>query len=190
MTVNELAARTGAEPVVLADGGREIRGAYTGDLLSWVMGRGKQDQAWVTIMTNINIVAVATLVDFACIVVAEGAEIGEDVREAARVLKDRRVADGVRALAVPGSMAVRAAAEAEGLDRIFIEAGFEWRLPGCSMCLAMNDDRASEDSRVASTSNRNFVGRQGRGSRTHLMSPASAAAAAVAGHIADVRDYI
>ena len=84
----------------------------------------------------------------------------------------------------------RAAAEAEGLDRIFIEAGFEWRLPGCSMCLAMNDDRATEGSRVASTSNRNFVGRQGRGSRTHLMSPASAAAAAVAGHIADVRDYI
>lgn len=114
----------------------------------------------------------------------------EDFREAARVLKGRRVADGVRALAVPGSMAVRAAAEAEGLDRIFIEAGFEWRLPGCSMCLAMNDDRATEGSRVASTSNRNFVGRQGRGSRTHLMSPASAAAAAVAGHIADVRDYI
>ena len=113
-----------------------------------------------------------------------------DFREAARVLKGRRVADGVRALAVPGSMAVRAAAEAEGLDRIFIEAGFEWRLPGCSMCLAMNDDRATEGSRVASTSNRNFVGRQGRGSRTHLMSPASAAAAAVAGHIADVRDYI
>ena len=86
MTVNELAARTGAEPVVLADGGREIRGAYTGDLLSWVMGRGKQDQAWVTIMTNINIVAVATLVDFAC--------IGEDVREAAR-------AKGVNLLASP-----------------------------------------------------------------------------------------
>lgn len=94
MTVNELAARTGAEPVVLADGDREIRGAYTGDLLSWVMGRGKQDQAWVTIMTNINIVAVATLVDFACIVVAEGAEIGEDVREAAR-------AKGVNLLASP-----------------------------------------------------------------------------------------
>lgn len=91
------------------------------------------------------------------------------------------MAEGVRALAVPGSMAVRAAAEAEGLDKIFIEAGFEWRLPGCSMCLAMNDDRAAEGSRVASTSNRNFVGRQGRGSRTHLMSPASAAAAAVAG---------
>ena len=94
MTVNELAARTGAEPVVLADGDREIRGAYTGDLLSWVMGRGKQDQAWVTIMTNINIVAVATLVDVACIVVAEGAEIGEDVREAAR-------AKGVNLLASP-----------------------------------------------------------------------------------------
>ncbi len=114
----------------------------------------------------------------------------EDFREAARVVKGRKVAPGVRALAVPGSMAVREAAEAEGLDKIFIDAGFEWRLPGCSMCLAMNDDRAPEGARVASTSNRNFVGRQGRGSRTHLMSPAMAAAAAIAGHIADVRDYL
>lgn len=114
----------------------------------------------------------------------------EDFREAAKVVKGRKVAPGVRALAVPGSMAVRAQAEAEGLDRIFIEAGFEWRLPGCSMCLAMNDDRALEGSRVASTSNRNFVGRQGRGSRTHLMSPAMAAAAAVTGHITDVRELI
>ena len=113
-----------------------------------------------------------------------------DFREAAKVVKGRKVAPGVRALAVPGSMAVRAQAEAEGLDKIFIEAGFEWRLPGCSMCLAMNDDRAEEGSRVASTSNRNFVGRQGRGSRTHLMSPAMAAAAAVTGHITDVRELL
>lgn len=114
----------------------------------------------------------------------------EDFREAAKVLVGRHVADGVRALAVPGSMAVRAAAEAEGLDKIFKDAGFEWRLPGCSMCLAMNDDKAMPGARVASTSNRNFVGRQGRQSRTHLMSPAMAAAAAVAGHIVDVREMI
>lgn len=114
----------------------------------------------------------------------------EDFREAARVVKGRKVAPGVRALAVPGSMAVREAAQAEGLDQIFKDAGFEWRLPGCSMCLAMNDDRAPEGARVASTSNRNFVGRQGRGSRTHLMSPAMAAAAAITGHITDVRDLL
>ncbi|WP_410102796.1 aconitase family protein, partial [Sutterella wadsworthensis] len=114
----------------------------------------------------------------------------EDFREAARVAKGRKVAPGVRALAVPGSMAVREMAEAEGIAKILSDAGFEWRLPGCSMCLAMNDDRAEEGSRVASTSNRNFVGRQGKGSRTHLMSPASAAAAAIAGAIADPRDYL
>ena len=102
----------------------------------------------------------------------------------------RKVAPGVQALAVPGSMAVREMAEAEGIAKILSDAGFEWRLPGCSMCLAMNDDRAEEGSRVASTSNRNFVGRQGKGSRTHLMSPASAAAAAIAGAIADPRDYL
>ena len=94
MTVHELAVKIGAEPVVLADGSREIHGGYTGDLLSWVMGRGKQDQAWVTIMTNINVVAVATLIDFSCVIVAEGAEIGEDVREVAR-------AKGVNLLASP-----------------------------------------------------------------------------------------
>ena len=114
----------------------------------------------------------------------------EDFREAAKVLRGRHVAPGVTALAVPGSMAVREAAEKEGLADIFRAAGFEWRLPGCSMCLAMNDDRAPEGSRVASTSNRNFVGRQGRGSRTHLMSPAAAAAAAVAGRITDPREYL
>ena len=114
----------------------------------------------------------------------------EDFREAAKVLKGKHVAEGVRALAVPGSMAVKAMAEEEGLDQIFKEAGFEWRLPGCSMCLGMNDDIAAPGSRVASTSNRNFIGRQGRGSRTHLMSPAMAAAAAINGKIVDVRDYL
>ena len=114
----------------------------------------------------------------------------EDFREAAKVLRGRHIAQGIRALAVPGSMAVKAQAEKEGLDQIFKDAGFEWRLPGCSMCLGMNDDIAAPGSRVASTSNRNFVGRQGRGSRTHLMSPAMAAAAAINGKIVDVRDYL
>ncbi|WP_312046103.1 aconitase family protein, partial [Erwinia sp.] len=89
---------------------------------------------------------------------------------------------------VPGSGPVKAQAEAEGLDQIFLQAGFEWRLPGCSMCLAMNNDRLSPGERCASTSNRNFEGRQGRGGRTHLLSPAMAAAAAVAGHFADIRE--
>lgn len=114
----------------------------------------------------------------------------EDFRAAAEIVRGRKVAPGVRALAVPGSSEVKRLAEEEGLDKIFKEAGFEWRLPGCSMCLAMNDDKAEPGSRVASTSNRNFVGRQGRGSRTHLMSPAMAAAAAVTGAITDVRTFL
>ena len=114
----------------------------------------------------------------------------EDLREAAAVLKGRVVASHVSAMAVAGSGLVKAQAEAEGLDRIFIEAGFDWREPGCSMCLAMNPDRLAPGERCASTSNRNFEGRQGRGGRTHLMSPGMAAAAAVAGHIADVREYL
>lgn len=111
----------------------------------------------------------------------------EDLRAAAAVVRGRRVAAGVRAMVVPGSGAVKAAAEAEGLDRLFTEAGFEWRKPGCSMCLAMNDDVLAEGVRCASTTNRNFEGRQGRGAITHLMSPAMAAAAAVTGHITDAR---
>ncbi len=111
-----------------------------------------------------------------------------DLREAARVVRGRRVASGVRAMVVPGSQRVKAAAEAEGLDRIFSEAGFEWRNPGCSMCLGMNEDILAPGERCASTSNRNFEGRQGRGGRTHLMSPAMAAAAALAGHLVDVRE--
>jgi 3-isopropylmalate/(R)-2-methylmalate dehydratase large subunit len=108
----------------------------------------------------------------------------EDLRAAAAVLEGRRVAPGVRALAVPGSGRVKAQAEAEGLDRLFTAAGFEWREPGCSMCLAMNPDKLAPNERSASTSNRNFEGRQGRGGRTHLVSPAVAAATAVAGHFA------
>ncbi|MEI6859867.1 MAG: 3-isopropylmalate dehydratase large subunit [Shewanella sp.] len=111
----------------------------------------------------------------------------EDLRAAAAQAKGRKVADGVTAIVVPGSGLVKEQAEAEGLDKIFIDAGFEWRLPGCSMCLAMNDDRLEVGDRCASTSNRNFEGRQGRGSRTHLVSPAMAAAAAIAGHFVDIR---
>jgi 3-isopropylmalate/(R)-2-methylmalate dehydratase large subunit len=114
----------------------------------------------------------------------------EDLREAAAVLKGRTVAPHVSAMIVPGSGLVREQAEAEGLDRIFIEAGADWREPGCSMCLGMNPDRLKPGERCASTSNRNFEGRQGRGGRTHLMSPAMAAAAAVAGRIADVREFL
>ena len=111
----------------------------------------------------------------------------EDIRAAAAVARGRRVAPGVRALVVPGSGRVKAQAEREGLDRILSEAGFEWREPGCSMCLGMNPDRLSPGQRCASTSSRNFEGRQGPGGRTHLMSPAMAAAAAVTGRLTDVR---
>ncbi|HEB98215.1 MAG TPA: 3-isopropylmalate dehydratase large subunit [Thiotrichales bacterium] len=114
----------------------------------------------------------------------------EDLRAAAAVIKGRKKAAGVKqVLVVPGSGLVKQQAEAEGLDRIFIEAGFEWREPGCSMCLAMNADRLEPGERCASTSNRNFEGRQGAGGRTHLVSPAMAAAAAIAGHFTDVRDF-
>ena len=112
----------------------------------------------------------------------------EDLRAAAAVVKGHTLAQGVQAYVVPGSGPVKAQAEAEGLDKIFLDAGFEWRLPGCSMCLAMNNDRLNPGERCASTSNRNFEGRQGRGGRTHLLSPAMAAAAAVAGHFADIRE--
>jgi len=112
----------------------------------------------------------------------------EDLRAAAAVLEGRRVRPGLRALVVPGSRRVRQQAEAEGLDQIFVRAGFEWREPGCSMCLAMNPDKLQPGERCASTSNRNFEGRQGRGGRTHLVSPAVAAATAVAGHFAAPED--
>ncbi|NNN45809.1 MULTISPECIES: 3-isopropylmalate dehydratase large subunit [Vibrio] len=111
----------------------------------------------------------------------------EDIRAAALVAQGKKVAPHVQALIVPGSEQVKAQAEAEGLDKIFIEAGFEWRLPGCSMCLAMNNDRLAPGERCASTSNRNFEGRQGRDGRTHLVSPAMAAAAAISGHFVDIR---
>ncbi len=115
----------------------------------------------------------------------------EDLREAAKVAKGRHRADGVKqVMIVPGSGRVKAEAEAEGLDRIFIDAGFEWREPGCSACLGMNPDKVPPGERCASTSNRNFVGRQGPGARTHLMSPAMAAAAAVTGRITDVRELM
>ncbi len=115
----------------------------------------------------------------------------EDLREAGGVVRGRHVAGHVKqALVVPGSGLVKRQAEEEGLDRIFTEAGFEWREPGCSMCLAMNPDKVPPGERCASTSNRNFVGRQGPGARTHLMSPAMAAAAAVTGRLTDVRELL
>ncbi|EOI5254184.1 aconitase family protein, partial [Campylobacter jejuni] len=114
----------------------------------------------------------------------------EDLKIAADILKGRKIHKNVKALIVPGSMQVRKEAENLGLDKIFIEAGCEWRYAGCSMCLGMNDDKANSGQRVASTSNRNFVGRQGKGSITHLMSPASAAACAIEGVICDNRKYL
>jgi 3-isopropylmalate/(R)-2-methylmalate dehydratase large subunit len=113
----------------------------------------------------------------------------EDLREVAAIAAGRHVAENVRALVVPGSGLVKLAAEAEGLDKVLMQAGFEWREPGCSMCLGMNPDKLTPGQRCASTSNRNFEGRQGPGGRTHLLSPAMAAAAAIAGHLVDVRDF-
>ena len=113
----------------------------------------------------------------------------EDLREAAKILKNKKKAAHVHAMVVPGSGLVKEQAEQEGLDKIFINAGFEWREPGCSMCLAMNADKLKPEERCASTSNRNFEGRQGRGGRTHLVSPGMAAAAAIAGNLDDVREY-
>ena len=112
-----------------------------------------------------------------------------DLREAAGVVDGRRVADSIRAMVVPGSAQVKSQAEAEGLDEVFRSAGFEWRGAGCSMCLGMNPDILAEGERCASTSNRNFEGRQGKGGRTHLVSPRMAAAAAVEGHFVDIREW-
>ncbi|MFT6021924.1 MAG: 3-isopropylmalate/(R)-2-methylmalate dehydratase large subunit [Ascidiaceihabitans sp.] len=114
----------------------------------------------------------------------------EDLRAAAEILKGKKIKDGLRAMVVPGSGLVRAQAEEEGLAQIFLDAGFEWRLAGCSMCLAMNPDQLAPGERCAATSNRNFEGRQGRGGRTHLMSPGMAAAAAITGKLTDVRDLM
>ena len=109
--------------------------------------------------------------------------------EGVKFLKDKKIASHVHAMVVPGSGLVKEQAEQEGLDKIFVNSGFEWREPGCSMCLAMNADKLKPEERCASTSNRNFEGRQGRGGRTHLVSPGMAAAAAIAGNLDDVRKY-
>ncbi|MFM6972687.1 MAG: aconitase family protein, partial [Alphaproteobacteria bacterium] len=115
----------------------------------------------------------------------------EDLRDVAKIVKGKKVAKNIKlAMIVPGSGLVKEQAEQEGLDKIFIESGFEWREPGCSMCLAMNADKLENHERCASTSNRNFEGRQGRGGRTHLLSPAMAGISAITGHLTDVRKYL
>lgn len=114
----------------------------------------------------------------------------EDLRDATKIIKGKKVAQHLSAMVVPGSGLVKQQAEEEGIDKIFKEAGFDWREPGCSMCLAMNADKLEPKERCASTSNRNFEGRQGRGGRTHLVSPAMAAAAAINGHLTDVRKFL
>ncbi|MCB1551448.1 MAG: 3-isopropylmalate dehydratase large subunit, partial [Alphaproteobacteria bacterium] len=113
----------------------------------------------------------------------------EDLRAAAKIVEGKKIASHVQAMVVPGSGLVKAQAEQEGLDHVFLEAGFEWREPGCSLCLGMNEDRLNAGERCASTSNRNFEGRQGRGARTHLLSPAMAAAAAITGKLTDIREF-
>ena len=112
----------------------------------------------------------------------------EDLRLAAKLLKGKKIANNVSAMVVPGSGLVKKQAEEEGIDKVFKDAGFQWREPGCSMCLGMNEDQLSSKERCASTSNRNFEGRQGRGGRTHLVSPGMAVAAAIKGYLADVRE--
>jgi 3-isopropylmalate/(R)-2-methylmalate dehydratase large subunit len=129
---------------------------------------------------------VGTAVDWVFIGSCTNARLS-DLREAAAIVRGRRVAEGVVAWVVPGSVRVKQAAEAEGLDRVFREAGFEWREPGCSLCVAANGEAVPPGARCISTSNRNFIGRQGKGARTHLASPAMAAAAAVTGRITDIR---
>ena len=162
------------DPASFADAGRREAAAKSLDYMGLAAGTAMQDirveHVFIGSCTNSRI---------------------EDLREAAEVVRGRTVSAVIKqALVVPGSGQVKRQAEAEGLDRIFIEAGFEWREPGCSMCLGMNPDKVPPGERCASTSNRNFAGRQGPGARTHLLSPAMAAAAAVAGHLADVRELL
>jgi 3-isopropylmalate/(R)-2-methylmalate dehydratase large subunit len=158
------------DPAAAADEGRARKIARALDYMDLAPGRALQDVAvdkvFIGSCTNSRI---------------------EDLRSAASLLRGRHKAQHVTAIVVPGSAQVARQAEAEGLDRVFTAAGFEWRAPGCSLCIAMNDDRLLPGARCASTSNRNFEGRQGAGARTHLVSPATAAATAVAGHLADPR---
>ena len=160
------------DPAAIADEGvrkaKERAFAYMGLVPGMAVTEIKIDKVFIGSCTNARI---------------------EDMRAAAAIAKGRRVAAGVHAMVVPGSGLVKRQAEDEGLDRIFIEAGFDWREPGCSMCLGMNADKLKPGERSASTSNRNFEGRQGQGGRTHLMSPAMAAAAAIKGRLADARDF-
>jgi 3-isopropylmalate/(R)-2-methylmalate dehydratase large subunit len=159
------------DPESLADPARRVRARRALDYMKLVPGQSIRDIA----------------IDRVFIGSCTNARL-EDLREAARVAEGRTVV--VPSVIVPGSQTVKRAAEAEGLDQVFLAAGFEWRSPGCSMCTGSNGDRVPAGERCASTSNRNFEGRQGRGSLTHLVSPAMAAAAAVSGRLADVRDFL
>jgi len=168
--IDESIPQPGSEPELTKREGMERALEYMGLTPGTMVDKIKIDKVFIGSCTNSRI---------------------EDLRAAAVILKGRSIADNVRlALVVPGSGQVRRQAEAEGIDQIFKAAGFEWRQPGCSMCLAMNDDRLEAGERCASTSNRNFEGRQGAGGRTHLMSPIMASASAIAGHLADVRKLL
>jgi 3-isopropylmalate/(R)-2-methylmalate dehydratase large subunit len=160
------------DPAAVADEGRRLRLQRMVEYMGLTPGQRLQD-------LKVDVVFIGSCTNSRI----------EDIRAAASIVKGRRIADGVRGLVVPGSGLVKKQAEAEGLDRILREAGFEWREAGCSMCLGMNPDKLTPGQRCASTSNRNFEGRQGPGGRTHLLSPAMAAAAALAGRLADVRDF-
>jgi 3-isopropylmalate/(R)-2-methylmalate dehydratase large subunit len=152
-----------------------------------------QRQAWERSLEYMDLAPGTAMLDVAIDKVFIGSCTNgrvEDLREVAKVAEGHKVAADVYAMIVPGSGLVKLQAEEEGLDKIFVDAGFDWREPGCSMCLAMNADKLEPGERCASTSNRNFEGRQGRGGRTHLVSPAMAAAAALTGKLADVRDFV
>ncbi len=160
------------DPAVEADEGRRVQLARMVEYMGLSVGQKMTDLA-------IDVVFIGSCTNGRI----------EDIRAAAGIAKGRKVAPGVRAMVVPGSGIVRDLAEVEGIDKMLIEAGFEWREPGCSMCLGMNPDKLTPGQRCASTSNRNFEGRQGPGGRTHLVSPAMAAAAAIAGHLIDPREF-
>ncbi len=187
----EYAAEFGVEPPESVDAWQERFARYTGELKRDLKRDATRRDGMAKALAYMGLAPNTPITDIRVDKVFIGSCTNsriEDLRQAAAVARGRRVAGNVKlAMVVPGSGPVKAQAEAEGLDRVFRDAGFEWREPGCSMCLAMNDDRLEPGERCASTSNRNFEGRQGAGGRTHLVSPAMAAAAAIEGRFVDIR---